>query len=159
MHLSLVSSLAFGFAERVPYRVAPLFLIRQAGVPFEMLEGLATPRTCEVARRLISNVDDDKTGLSAELERELVSVRKQLWQAGRTRLAPYLVFAVRGVRELLAHMLEPSGIQRIQLEHRNSRAGDRERHLLLYLQRIAAKNDTVSEFGPSGWGVVDKNVS
>src|SRR5205085_2383076 len=29
---------------------------------------------------------------------------------------------------------------------------DRERHLMLYLQRIAAKNDTFSEFGPTIWG-------
>ena len=31
----------------------------------------------------------------------------------------------------------------------------RERHLLLYLQRICGKNDTLSEFGPESWGTVD----
>jgi hypothetical protein len=37
--VSLVSSGTFGFAERVPsYRIAPLFLIRVAGVPFGLLE-------------------------------------------------------------------------------------------------------------------------
>src|SRR4029077_13238338 len=45
------------------------------------------------------------------------------------------------------------------LPMRNKRARERERHLLLYLQRIAAKNDTFSEFGPSGWGKIDKNIS
>src|SRR4029077_2456845 len=62
------------------------------------------------------------------------------------------------VRELLAHLLAPSEIEPNQFAHRNSRAGDRERHLLLYLQRIAAKNDTFSRFGPSAWGKVDKKV-
>ena len=30
-----------------------------------------------------------------------------------------------------------------------------ERHLLLYLQRVCAKNDSLSEFGPEGWGTVE----
>src|SRR5260370_23894363 len=45
------------------------------------------------------------------------------------------------------------------LPPRNSRTRERERHLLLYLQRVAAKNDTFSEFGPSGWGKISKSVS
>ena len=35
----------------------------------------------------------------------------------------------------------------------------RERHLLLYLQRICAKNDTLSEFGPQGWGTIDSQTA
>src|SRR5436190_22019707 len=42
------------------------------------------------------------------------------------------------------------------LPARNSRVRERERHLVLYLQRVAAKNDTFSEFGPSGWGSITK---
>ena len=94
--------------------------------------------------------------LAATLDRELVRARTALWQASRTLLAPYLVFSVGGVRELLAHLLSTEGDYG-QLTHRNSRAGDRERHLLLYLQRIAAKNDTFSEFGPSAWGRIDND--
>src|SRR5437588_1679727 len=88
---------------------------------------------------------------------EVASVRAKLWNAGRTVLAPYLVFAGVGVRELLAHLLDKSWSE--NLIRRNSRAGDRERHILLYLQRVAAKNDTFSEFGPSGWGKIDKRIS
>src|SRR5207249_11800020 len=47
------------------------------------------------------------------------------------------------------HLIDHSGSE---LPPRNSRSRERERHLLLYLQRIAAKNDTFSEFGPSAWG-------
>ena len=77
--------------------------------------------------------------------------------AARTILAPYLVFAGAGARELLRHLLDLSRAK--NLSHRNARAGDRERHLLLYLQRVAAKNDTFSEFGPSGWGTITRNIS
>jgi hypothetical protein len=145
----------------VPYRVAPIFLIRLAGGPFECVEQLATPETCTLARELVVNQtgseDADKVELAQTLEIELVSARAKLWNAARTILAPYLVFAGAGARELLRHLLDLSRAE--NLSHRNARAGDRERHLLLYLQRIAAKNDTFSEFGPSGWGTITKNVS
>ncbi|MEO6872194.1 MAG: hypothetical protein ABI233_08255 [Chthoniobacterales bacterium] len=42
---------------------------------------------------------------------------------------------------------------------RNKQARADERHLLLYLQRIAAKNDSLSEFGPEGWAKVDKSIA
>jgi len=145
----------------VPYRVAPIFLIRLAGAPFEIVERLATPDTCRFGRELaISQIDLDDAGkarLAQSLTMELASVRAELWNAARTFLRPYLVFTGGGVRELLAHLLDPSRVE--DLSHRNARAGDRERHLLLYLQRIAAKNDTFSEFGPSGWGKIDNDVS
>jgi hypothetical protein len=52
--VSLVTSLRFGFAERVPsYQVAPIFLIRIAGVPFDILEAIATPETFIAARELL----------------------------------------------------------------------------------------------------------
>jgi hypothetical protein len=41
------------------------------------------------------------------------------------------------------------------LPPRKKRERKSERHLLLYLQRICAKNDTVSEFGPGGWGITE----
>ena len=101
--------------------------------------------------------EGSKAELARSLEMEVASVRAKLWNAGRTVLAPYLVFAGVGVRELLAHLLDISPSE--NLIRRNARAGDRERHLLLYLQRIAAKNDTFSEFGPSAWGKISKDIS
>jgi hypothetical protein len=145
----------------VPYRVAPIFLIRLAGAPFECIEQLGTPETRKLGRELVMSQtesnDPGKAQLAETLKIELASVRAKLWNAGRTVLAPYLVFAGAGARELLRHLLDFSHAP--NLSHRNARAGDRERHLLLYLQRVAAKNDTFSEFGPSGWGAIAKDVS
>lgn len=142
------------------YRLAPVLLIRLAGAPFDCVEQLATPETCRLGRKLIVDQvelsEGSKTELARSLEMEIASVRAKLWNAARTVLAPYLVFAGDGVRELLAHLLDTSRPE--NLIRRNSRAGDRERHLLLYLQRIAAKNDTFSEFGPSAWGKISENI-
>jgi hypothetical protein len=144
----------------VSYRLAPVLLIRLAGAPFDCVEQLATPETCRLGRKLIVDQvelsEGSKTELARSLEMEIASVRAKLWNAARTVLAPYLVFAGDGVRELLAHLLDTSRPE--NLIRRNSRAGDRERHLLLYLQRIAAKNDTFSEFGPSAWGKISENI-
>src|SRR5256885_10150150 len=135
-------------------------MIRLAGAPFDCVEQLATPETCRLGRELIrsepASNDEAKTKLARSLELEISLARTNLWQAARTSLAPYLVFTGRGVRELLAHLLDASHSE--NLNHRNSRSGDRERHLLLYLQRVVAKNDTFSEFGPSGWGTIAKNI-
>jgi hypothetical protein len=143
-----------------PYQVAPIFLVRVAGAPFECIERLGTPETTRFVRELLKrssgNLDEEQ--LKGILDRELAGARTALWQSSRTFLAPYLVFTVGGVRELLAHLLVPADPGSAQLAHRNSRAGDRERHLLLYLQRIAAKDDTFGEFGPSAWGSVGSEI-
>ena len=44
------------------------------------------------------------------------------------------------------------------LPRRNKQARADERHLALYLQRIAGKNDSLSEFGPEAWGRVDSTI-
>ena len=44
------------------------------------------------------------------------------------------------------------------LPRRNKQARAGERHLALYLQRIAGKNDSLSEFGPEAWGRVDSTI-
>ena len=144
LQLSLVSFLAFGFAERVPYRVAPTFLIRLAGAPFEILENLATPETARAAR--------NQNNVAGVLQRELDVARRSLLDSAREILPHYLIFGAEGMRDRISSLLETQDA----LAPRNSRARERERHLLLYLQRIAAKNDTFSEFGPSGWGTVGK---
>lgn len=127
-----------------------------AGVPFETIERLATPKTLQLARKAIAGNSVADTRLSVSLEQELTVARSALWDSARTLLAPYLVFAVGGVRELLAHILRS---QNVELTRRNSRAGDRERHLLLYLQRVVAKCETFSQFGPTAWGRIDDATS
>ena len=91
--------------------------------------------------------------LQEALEGELIAARSALLESSRRVLPPYLVFA-GGAREVLARLLGRGAGEWTQQSSRNARARDRERHLLLYLQRVCAKNDTFSAFGPSAWGSV-----
>jgi hypothetical protein len=194
------------------YGIAPLFLIRIAGVPFEPLERIESARTAAAARELIATEENlarakkkalellqrPQNGLSPEVFHELrhavrndraphvefnalaleandytraVLARERaekqlaeilLDEVGKSRaallaashefLSCYLIFAAAGVQPLLLSIESASSA-------RNKRARERERHLLLYLQRIAAKNDTFSEFGPSSWGRIDPGIS
>ncbi len=139
-----------------------------AGVPFDVLAPLATPATAAAARALLAaraagaqDLSGVETTFKNEFERELNAARSALLENSRRVLPPYLVFAGGGVRELLAKLLAEGAETWMQQSIRNARAGDRERHLLLYLQRVCAKNDTFSAFGPSTWGsvTVDKPLA
>jgi hypothetical protein len=89
--------------------------------------------------------------LEESLQRELVTARTNLLESARTVLPPYLVFTAEGLRERLTKQIADSGV----LPPRNKASRAHERHLLLYLQRVAAKNDSLSAFGPEGWGTVE----
>ena len=89
--------------------------------------------------------------LEESLQRELGTARTNLLEAARTVLPPYLVFTAEGLRERLAKQTADSGV----LPPRNKSSRAHERHLLLYLQRVAAKNDSLSAFGPEGWGTIE----
>ncbi len=78
------------------------------------------------------------------LQAELISSRGWLMEAAHRTLPKYLVFAGSG-DFVTALPDRPPPV-------RNKSLRARERHLLLYLQRICAKNDTLSDFGPHGWG-------
>jgi hypothetical protein len=194
------------------YEIAPLFLIRIAGVPFDMIGGIATTSTAAAARELILTEDNlERTkkaavdllgrrdnGLTPEIFRELRGAvrnnrplkiesnalpveasdygralgaaeharqrldellahdleksRLALLLASRRFLPAYLIFGAGSAQQLLA---SPES----DLSPRNKRTRERERHLLLYLQRVAAKNDTFSEFGPSSWGRIDPAIA
>ena len=116
-----------------------------AGVPFDFVERLATPDSTAAARRLHAPTPE----LSETLNRELAAARGALLQASAALLPRVLIFGSGSVRDLLAHLLRAANGP---LPPRNAKAGERDRHLLLYLQRVCTKNDTFSEFGPSGWG-------
>jgi Lantibiotic dehydratase, N terminus len=88
--------------------------------------------------------------LEESLQRELTIARTNLLEAARTVLPPYLVFTAEGLRERLAKQTADAGV----LPPRNKSSRAHERHLLLYLQRVAAKNDSLSAFGPEGWGTI-----
>ena len=194
------------------YAFAPVFLIRMAGVPFDEIAKIGTPRINDAARDLllarerllrataaaqallalrsngltadefyelrsairasrVPNFESDRPDIAAyvkaahelssrenelrqTLDDELAISRGRLNESAQRILRRYLVFGAAGTADLLA---ESFSLQH-QLPPRNKRARERERHLVLYLQRIATKNDTFSEFGPSGWGRIDSNV-
>ena len=149
----LVTLLAIGFAERVSYRVAPFFLIRLAGVPFDILKRLGTPESAKAARESIISGQIGAIDVSRRLEEELEAARQSLHASAREILPRYLIFSAEGMRDRMTTLVD-SKLDR--LPARNSRMRERERHLLLYLQRLAAKNDTFGEFGPSGGGTIAK---
>ena len=62
----------------MPYRVAPIFLIRLAGAPFGRVECLATAETLETARALAGTGRPlaDETKIEATLMRELENARR-----------------------------------------------------------------------------------
>ncbi|MEY2503863.1 MAG: hypothetical protein QOG27_143 [Verrucomicrobiota bacterium] len=102
-----------------------------------------------------SQLADVETRLEQSLQRELNEARVNLLELTRTVSSRYLVFGGAGVREVLAGLLSESPPTSSELPPRKKRERARERHLLLYLQRICAKNDTLSEFGPGGWGIIE----
>ena len=200
------------------YRVAPIFLIRVAGVPFEHLEELATAETAAVARELLVRrgellgakaeaeqlLSTRESGLSGDasrayraalrsdgppqnfagphppqiarfaeladrvsawerrlqetLERELPKARASLYRSSQRVLPGYLVFGAGEFRDRLTELSGEVDGGNGCLPPRNSRTRERERHLLLYLQRVCAKNDTFSEFGPSSWGRIEEQA-
>ncbi|MBA2271054.1 MAG: lantibiotic dehydratase [Chthoniobacterales bacterium] len=201
------------------YRVAPIFLIRAAGVPFDHLERLAAPQTAALARELLVRrselaaargdaerilgtresclsaevsragraalrsgvaarnsgeplpeeilrfveiadvVAKQESQLQKTLEVELQNARASLYDSSRTVLPAYLVFGAGEFRDRLAELSGEHAGGNGHLPLRNSRTRERERHLLLYLQRVSAKNDTFSEFGPSAWGRIERQTS
>ncbi|MBA3543752.1 MAG: hypothetical protein H0T83_04840, partial [Chthoniobacterales bacterium] len=93
--------------------------------------------------------------LTDALVRDLASARDALFTGARKYLPSYLVFAADGVRERVINKLTKDG-ESIQTRKKQARAD--ERHLLLYLQRIAGKNDSLSAFGPQGWGTIKPGI-
>ena len=89
--------------------------------------------------------------LKQSLEHELDLARRALLKSAGQLLPPYLVFVAEGLRERLA---KQSALDLAALPPRRKQDRAHERHLLLYLQRICAKNDSLSEFGPEGWGTI-----
>ena len=200
------------------YSVAPIFVIRVAGVPFDHLTRLSTSRTASAARELIAKrnefqiaksgletllrtrahgltedqfrawrsavrsgkipssadalapvfrayvrtlreASDAESSLSQSLNDELNRARRELHDSAHAVLPPYLVFGTEGFAERLSTLVSNSDAENGALPPRNARARERERFLSLYLQRLAAKNDTFSEFGPTAWGRITRSAA
>jgi hypothetical protein len=127
--------------------------IRAGGLPAP--SGDPLPRESAAYAAAVTALTTAESRLQETLERELGSARLSLLESTRKVLARYLVFGGAGVREVLVELMTDRASDSFGLPPRKKRARARERHLLLYLQRICAKNDTLSEFGPEGWGMIE----
>ncbi len=126
----------------------------QRSLKAQISDGLACDRSeYHALQNARQGLAEAEVELAETLESDLARTRRSLLNAAHDILPRYFVFGPPGVHDLLAEAL-PAGTS--VLPTRNKRARERERHLLLYLQRIAGKNDTFSEFGPSGWGRSEK---
>jgi Lantibiotic dehydratase, N terminus len=96
--------------------------------------------------------------MAESLKAELASARRALLQESRRILPDYLIFGAGGFGARITELLENFDAGDAALSSRNARVRERERHLVLYLQRVGAKNDTFSRFGPSAWGKIEPAV-
>ena len=119
--------------------------------PLKMESNALPLEVSDYARALVA-AEHARQRLGELLARDLEKSRLALLAASRQFLPPYLIFGAGGAQQLLASI-------ETDLSPRNKRARERERHLLLYLQRVAAKNDTFGQFGPSSWGRIDPAVA
>jgi len=184
--------------------LSPLFCVRLAGVPFDVLESTGTPDLSRLARAVIdaevvlareteavlhtirgldlprgtrnnirravehgrpipdTNVAEHVPSYREALDsverarRELAdrfvvedaAARARLVEHAHAVLPDFLVFeSPAALKQLCSHRGRPLGAA--PSEQRNY-----ERHFAMYLQRVCAKNDTISRFGPSSWGEV-----
>jgi hypothetical protein len=93
--------------------------------------------------------------LAEDFQQEHAASRATLRRLIRDWALPFSVFtSSAGMDDLFAQeRLSGSGLPPATAGERK-----RERRYLLYLQRIAAKNDTMSAFGPTCWGRVEPSV-
>ncbi len=124
----------------------------RAGVPpakHDSVEPVFT-RFREASAQLRAAEEDLEQKLAAELK----TSRSALYESARTVLPRYLVFLDSALRQRLEEQTDSSVVP-----PRNKKQRAHERHLALYLQRVCAKNDSLSEFGPEGWGTVEDKQS
>jgi hypothetical protein len=198
---------------RTRYELAPLFPIRMAGVAFDVLHLLATPRAVALARELALRAEALEALVPAALEAlgrdpqgpgsrvrahaarvvakrqpipklppdappeirayadaaaaleslraahaealraELEGAFRALRREARRFMPDYALFASPTVEELVAD-IQPDG----EWTPARLKDGRRDRTLLMYVQRVAAKNETLSAYGPLGWGRIDAAV-
>src|SRR5689334_11823678 len=98
----------------------------------------------------VNRYDIAASDLNQMILRETEAARVTLLDNANRCLPNYLVFSTEQARLLLRW--------KSHYASRNKITRARERRLLLYLQRVCSKNDTLSEFGPASWGRVDSKT-
>jgi hypothetical protein len=100
----------------------------------------------------LSRLSSAESGFDESLRREVGIARQSLFKSAQRILPAYLVFAGEGLAERLARQFSVGE----SLPVRNKQARAHERTILLYLQRVCAKSDSLSAFGPGGWGKTER---
>jgi hypothetical protein len=91
-------------------------------------------------RRLLAEVAAAERAVGAALPAEYAALRERLYALAQAHLPDLAVLQL--TRDQLARMLE-------------QRTPKADRALAIWIQRVCAKNDTISRFGPSAWGRID----
>ncbi len=102
----------------------------------------------------LSRLSSAESDFDESLRREMRIARQSLFKSAQRILPAYLVFAGEGLAERLARRFSVGE----SLPPRNKEARAHERTILLYLQRVSAKNDSLSAFGPGSWGKVERGT-
>src|SRR5215831_16391122 len=145
------------------WTLLPDFVVRSAGFPFGLLEGLRLPQTARLLDELLDRGDGGSegcAGLRAAAERafevELQRARRHLATAFSDPLAQEAVL-------LSSPSMYANGLLRYlarwEAGPRNSDLRRIERQLTMYLQRLCARNDTAAFFGPVDYGSSDEPAS
>jgi hypothetical protein len=175
---------AIAIAEETPggasaVRIFPHFLFRTTALPFDTLEALGCPAAARLAARVLQTEavrDEHAEGFLARVRRHAAdhtatpALSAAAHRVRRRRiLGPDRIAAVRAsghadeadrldayeacAREAEAVQAALSGLERFLAEP--SARPALERRALRYVQRLCAKNDTISFFGPMTWGRFD----
>jgi hypothetical protein len=102
----------------------------------------------------LSRLSSAESDFDESLRREMRIARQSLFKSAQRILPAYLVFAGEGLAERLTRQFSIGE----SLPPRNKEARAHERTILLYLQRVCGKNDSLSAFGPSGWGKAERGI-
>ncbi|MEO8701224.1 MAG: lantibiotic dehydratase [Kofleriaceae bacterium] len=186
------------------YQIAPIFAVRLTGVPFDVLDGLATVESSRLARELLAferdlaaatqelwasvrasalsrtviqrigralksrRVIEDLAGipehgryttvleacdrahamLTDVVVREELVARTHMWTQAKRVLPDFLVLESESAYDgLIRATADPTD--------RSSDTRRAEQHFALYLQRVCARNETISRFGPVAWARTD----
>lgn len=117
------------------------------------------PEVYTTFARAAEKVAEARKSLEKMMPLAVEESRARLVHSARAALPRQLIFNPGGISELLRWLMTDEADIEGGTVTRNSRTRERDRHLLLYLQRVCAKNDSFSEFGPTSWGRASSSVA
>ncbi|MFI1584208.1 lantibiotic dehydratase [Embleya sp. NPDC020630] len=137
---------ASGPAAEGPWRLSGWALVKSTGFAYELLEDLRVPEPADRHAGGKAAV----AGGSADADPIAECVRRLLRTCADPRFLEAVLLSSRGAYERLHHWL------RTDPDPSRLRSADRRRVLLaaMYLQRMCAKNESTSFFGPVAWARV-----